>query len=127
MTAFLYMTVFKRKHYFLLVFMNAIGIIFESFNAAISFICMEQENENVLSPLRKFLFNGSVGFFDILWGAYENSNDFMLVFMLPAILAMKSRETYELTMAGSILGISVCLSFCLGQLIFVMIRIVKDD
>lgn len=126
--ALFYVTVFRRKHYLLIVFLNSIGIASSVFEASLNHVSTQiTEETGTESPFRKFLFNGQIGWFDFVWGIYEGFGSFILIFLLPAILAMKSRRTYELTMAGSILGIIVALTFLLSQFIYYLIWMVFDD
>jgi len=99
------------------VTLNSLAIIFFIIEGSITFVTRQisEDTPSIESPLRKFFFNSNFGWFDFIWGLYAGCNTFMLTFLVPAILAMKSRRTYENTMAGSILGVVVALNYLLSK------------
>ena len=48
------------------------------------------------------------------WGLCENSAVFMLTILLPSLLAIKHRSKYGVQMIGTILGVSISLTYILA-------------
>ena len=61
------------------------------------------------TPFQKILIN-ETWYKTLLWGITENSSIFVLSLLLPALLAIKYRHSHGVSMAGTVLGVTIALT-----------------
>ena len=109
------MLVFKKKIYLLIVFFNSIQIIFESIKIVFFFI-VEQVDKSTGAPINLHDYFPEPLF--ILGGLLDMTSLFLLINVLPALLALKYKGgKFEITMAGTLIGLVMCGAFVFGAII----------
>lgn len=111
-SAFFFMTFFKKKIYLLIVFFNSLQIIYEV--AKIIIIFIEQQLKaggfTIIGKIPQPFF--------VFGGLIDMTSLFLLVGVLPALLALKYKgQKFEITMAGTLVGCVMAGSFIMGTLI----------
>lgn len=111
-SAFLFMVVFKKKIYLLIVFFNSISIIVEIFKMTIMFL-----DSTAYKTTQKHIIQLPESIYIVL-GVIDIGSLFLLITLLPALLAIKYRgNKFEITMAGTLISIVAVLSYIFGTVI----------
>ena len=111
-SAFLFMVVFKKKIYLLIVFFNSISIIVEIFKITILFL-----DSTAFKTTQKHIIKLPESIYIVL-GIIDIGSLFLLITLLPALLAIKYRgNKFEITMAGTLISIIAVLSYIFGTVI----------
>lgn len=113
-SATFFMLVFNKKIYLLIVFFNSIQIVFEVILISLVFI---QEQIYIVNPsfdkhdkIPEPLF--------IIGGLLDISSMFLLINVLPALLALKYKGSkFEITMAGTLISMAFAGSYVMGTII----------
>ena len=82
---------------------------------------VRNESVDVDDPLIRMIYS-TAWYKDLIWGLCENSAVFMLTILLPSILAVKHRSKYGVQMIGTILGVSISLTYMLALMIASLIN-----
>jgi hypothetical protein len=113
-SAFFFMTIFKKRIYLLIVFFNSVQIIFEVAKIITSFIDQQLKDATkgngfiTKIPEVFFLFGGLI----------DMTSLFLLINVLPALLALKFKGSkFEITMAGTLVACVMAGAFIMGTII----------
>lgn len=114
LSACFFMFLFKKKIYLLIVFFNSIQIMFEVIWIFLNFI---DTQINKMNP--EFSLLGRIPeIFYIFGGLMDVTSLFLMVNVLPALLALKYKGTkFEVTMAGTLISLILAGSFVMGTII----------
>lgn len=107
------MKVFKKKIYLLIVFFNSVQIIWEVVKICLIFI-----NSSIKKSGGDITFIDKIPeIFFITAGLLDVTSLFLLIGVLPALLALKYKgRKFEITMAGSLVSIIMAGAFLFGTI-----------
>jgi hypothetical protein len=107
------MTIFKKRIYLLIVFFNSVQIIFEVAKIITSFI-----DQQLIQATGKGFITKIPEVFFLFGGLIDMTSLFLLINVLPALLALKYKGSkFEITMAGTLVACVMAGAFIMGTII----------
>jgi hypothetical protein len=122
LSAFLYAVFFRRKIYLLIVVLNSVTIILQIAKIILTFIDENMSLSGADKGALLDLLMSKDAVVTFIMGLTDNAAGFLIIVLLPALLTIKYRGSkFELTMAGTIIAVSICSSYTFSVMIIAVV------
>lgn len=117
----LYLTCFQRKQYLLIVCLNSFYVLWNT--SMFMFAYLDYQYGNGKSSVFIALINSDSVYKTFFWGLIESACNFILIYILPMLLAIKFRSAHEIAMGGTIIGVVTAANYVVSSFAFCLIGV----
>lgn len=111
----LFLTCFQRKQYLLILWLNSLYILWNSSMIVFTYLDENYEKE---SPFIHLIHDSSV-MKSFSWGLVEQATGFVLIYILPTLLAIKFRTSKDpSTMGGTVIGVVATFTYLVATICY---------
>ena len=89
----------------LLVTLNSLQILWKAAMAALNYVDYNQKGRGIFWRI----VHNENKYTDMAWGLTESSSIFMISLLIPALIAIKHRQTHGFSMIGTFIGVTAAI------------------